>query len=59
MIFHAFCWLCIKFEFAFFAGHGILIRVLPPSFPALPVNELCLLSCFFGAVVGFGVVTRR
>jgi hypothetical protein len=47
-------WLCLKFEFAFFAGHGIFIRVLPPSFLALPVNELCLLfwpnpyttSCF-------------
>jgi hypothetical protein len=35
-------WLCMKLQFAFFAGHGILIRVLPPSFPALPVNELCL-----------------
>jgi hypothetical protein len=35
-------WSCIKFEFAFFAGHGILIRVLPPCFLALPVNELCL-----------------
>ncbi len=47
-------WLCLKFEFAFFAGHGILIRVLPPSFLALTVNELCLIflpnpcatSCF-------------
>ncbi len=47
-------WSCLKFEFAFFAGHGILIRVLPPSFLALTVNELCLLfwpnpcvtSCF-------------
>jgi hypothetical protein len=47
-------WLCMKFEFAFFAGHGILIRVLRPSFLALTVNELCLLfspnpyatSCF-------------
>jgi hypothetical protein len=44
----------MKCEFAFFAGHGILIRVLWPSFLALPVNELCLLllpnpnatSCF-------------
>jgi hypothetical protein len=36
-------WLCMKFEFAFFADQGILIRVLPPSFLALPVNELCLL----------------
>ena len=35
-------WLCTKIEFAF-AGHGILIRVLPPSFLALTVNELCLL----------------
>jgi hypothetical protein len=47
-------WLCMKFESAFFAGHGISIRLLPPSFFALPVNELCLLflpnpyatSCF-------------
>jgi hypothetical protein len=36
-------WLCTKCEFAFFAGHGILIMVLPPSFLAFPVNELCLL----------------
>jgi hypothetical protein len=36
-------WLRMKFEFAFFAGHGILIKVLPPSFLALTVNELCLL----------------
>jgi hypothetical protein len=34
-------WLCMKF--AFFAGHGIFIRVLPPSYVALPVNELCIL----------------
>jgi hypothetical protein len=47
-------WLCLKFEFAFIVGHGILIRVVPPSFLALTVNELCLLflphpyatSCF-------------
>jgi hypothetical protein len=24
-------WLCMKFKFAFFAGNGILIKVLPPS----------------------------
>jgi hypothetical protein len=36
-------WLCMKFEFSFFAGHSILIRVLPPCFLALSVNELCLL----------------
>jgi hypothetical protein len=36
-------WLCMKFEFAFFVGHGILIRVLSPSRLALTVNELCLL----------------
>ncbi len=30
-------------EFAFFAGHGVLIRVLTPSFLALTVKELCLL----------------
>ncbi len=35
-------WLCMKFEFAFIAGHGSLIRVLPPSYLALIVNELCL-----------------
>ncbi len=36
-------WLCMKFEFAFFSGHGILIRVLPPSsFLALTVNKICL-----------------
>jgi hypothetical protein len=47
-------WLRMKFEVAFFAGHGILIRVLSPFFLTLPVNELCLLfwpnlnttSCF-------------
>ncbi len=33
----------MEFEFVFFAGHGILIRVLPPSFLAWPVNELGLL----------------
>ncbi len=32
-------WLCVKFEFVFFAGHGILIRVLPPSCLAFTVNE--------------------
>ncbi len=37
-------WLCMKFTLAFIAAHGILIRVLPPSFLALAVNELCLLS---------------
>jgi hypothetical protein len=50
----------MKFEFAFFAGRDILVRVLPSSSLALPVNELCLLflpntctrfpyeiSCFF------------
>ncbi len=36
-------WLCMKFEFAFFGGHSILIRVFLPSFLALPVNALCLL----------------
>jgi hypothetical protein len=35
-------WLCMKFEFAFFAGNGILIRVLSPSFLALTVNALSL-----------------
>ncbi len=25
-------WLCMKFEFAFFAGQDILIRALPPFF---------------------------
>jgi hypothetical protein len=35
--------LCMKFEFAFTAGHGILIRVLPSSILALAVNELGLL----------------
>jgi hypothetical protein len=47
-------WTCMKFEFALFARHSILIRVLPPSFLALTVNELGLLlkpnpyatSCF-------------
>ncbi len=47
-------WLCMKFKLAFFAGNGISIKVLPPSFLALPANELCLLflpdpfaiSCF-------------
>ncbi len=34
-------WLCMKFEFAFFAGHGIFIRVFPLSFLVLPMNELC------------------
>ncbi len=38
-------WLCMKFEFAFIVCHGILIRVLPPSFLALPVNDFCLLFC--------------
>jgi hypothetical protein len=46
-------WLCMKFEFGFFASQ-YLIRVLPPSFLALIVNEVCLLywpnpyatSCF-------------
>jgi hypothetical protein len=33
-------WLCMKFEFAFFVGHGILIRVFPLSYLALTVNEL-------------------
>jgi hypothetical protein len=36
-------WLCMKVEFAFFSGYGILIRVLPPSFLESPVTELCLL----------------
>jgi hypothetical protein len=36
-------WLVVKFEFAFIAGHGSMMRVLPPSFLALTVNELCLL----------------
>jgi hypothetical protein len=36
-------WLCMMFEFAFIDSHGILIRVLPPSFLGFPVNELCLL----------------
>jgi hypothetical protein len=31
-------WLYMKFEIAFFAGQSILIRVLPPSFLALPVS---------------------
>ncbi len=31
-------WLCMKFEFAFIAGQGILIRVLPPYFLALTVK---------------------
>ncbi len=35
-------WLCMKFEFALFAGYGFLIMVLPPFFLALAVNELCL-----------------
>jgi hypothetical protein len=35
-------WLCMKFEFAFIAGHGIMIGALPPSFLALTENELCL-----------------
>ncbi len=47
-------WLCMKCEFTFFAGDGIFVRVLPPSFFAFTVNELCLLcrpnhyatSCF-------------
>jgi hypothetical protein len=26
-------WLCMKFEFAFFAGHDIFDQVLPSSFP--------------------------
>ncbi len=33
-------WLCMKFEFTFFAGHGILIKVLPSSCLALTVDEL-------------------
>jgi hypothetical protein len=32
-------WLCTKFEFAFFAGHGISIRALSPYFLALTVNN--------------------
>ena len=36
-------WFYVKFEFAFFADHGIFTRVVPPSFLALSVNELCLL----------------
>jgi hypothetical protein len=35
-------WLRMKFEIAFFSCHGILIRVLPPSFLAWTVNELYL-----------------
>ncbi len=38
-------WLCMKFEFAFVAGNSIFDQVLPSSFLALPVNELCLLFC--------------
>jgi hypothetical protein len=33
----------MKFELAFFAGHGILVRVLSSSFLALNLNELSLL----------------
>jgi hypothetical protein len=52
-------WLCMKFEFAFIAGHGISIRILPPSFLALTVKEPCLIilpnpyatSCFVLHVV--------
>ncbi len=40
--------LCMKFEFSFFAGHGISIRVLPPFFLALSVNELCRDFMLFG-----------
>ncbi len=36
-------WLCMKFKLAFFGGHCILIRFLPPCYLALTVNELCLL----------------
>ncbi len=47
-------WLCMKFELASLADHGILIRVLPPSRLALTVSKLWLLfwpnpyatSCF-------------
>ncbi len=54
-------WLCMKFELAFLVDHGILIRVLPPSFLALSVNEYfllllpnpyansCFLLCFFAS----------
>jgi hypothetical protein len=35
-------WLCMKFEIAFFAGHGILMRVLQPSCLTLPVKEIFL-----------------
>jgi hypothetical protein len=34
--------LCVRFEFGFIAGLGILIRDLPASYLALTVNELCL-----------------
>jgi hypothetical protein len=34
-------WLCMKFEFAFIAGHSIFNRVLLSSFIAMNVNELC------------------
>jgi hypothetical protein len=40
-------WLCMKFEFVFIAGHGILIRFLPPSFLALTVNELMPCAAHF------------
>jgi hypothetical protein len=37
------CWLCVKFEFGFIAGYGsLMIRVLPSSFLALTVDEVCL-----------------
>ncbi len=56
-------WLCIKFEFAFFAGHGILLRVLSPSFLALTVKELCfrliLLNPFATACFVLHVVLLR
>jgi hypothetical protein len=56
-------WLRMKFEFAFFADHGFLIRVLRPFFLALTVNELCLLfwpnpyatSCFVLHIFRMGV----
>jgi hypothetical protein len=34
-------WLCMKFEVAFFAGHGLLIGVFPPSCLALTAHSLC------------------
>ena len=56
-------WLCMKFEFAFFAGHGILLRVLPPSFLALTVKEVCfiliLLNPFATACFVLHVVLLR